>query len=922
MATHGVLRTFELDVLNPLFTLNSVNKSADDSKNIGFAGYYNNGGTKMSGIFRDASDGGVWKLFNNFENVGNLKLANAHALNSIASAYYGDLSLKNIAAVGNAAVSGNLSVTQNAAISGALAVTQDATVSGNIFASNNATIGGLTTTDSLIVNTNATISNAEIPDLYTSNFEVTTLAQINALQVILDASIGDNLSVLNAAEVGSLHVNADAAVSGNLSVTQNAAISGALAVTQDATVSGNIFASNSATIGSLTTTDSLTVNANAAVDGSLSVNNAAEVGSIHVNANAAVSGNLSVTQNATLQGNLSVSNLAQVGILDVYSNANVYGTMTVGNTSYLNATYASYLDSSSSLNVLNAANVGSLSVNSNATVNGMLTTNANANIAGALTVSDAADVGGSLTVHNFADVYGTLTVHSDTFLLSNLHVDTGKVSAFFAEVSGSSRTQYLEVNVDATIDHDLFVSGNAVIAHLVANSITTDNLHVVVDTAIDGNLTVAHLAEVDSLDVNVNAFVGGYLSVNQNADISGNLSVTHAAIVSGDFTASQNATVSGNLSVAQDAAIAGHLSVANSSTLHDVSVLGDLTISGTLIALDAQSLQVRDNFIISNNQDDPNSTAYTIDSGFVVNRRPAALDSGEAIACSGSYSSGATALASPTIPSPYNDVAANYFYDWYVSDTSNTEWHKVVSSTQFTPATPGTITLDAGFSSSISGFNLWRTQKAGLIWNESEDAFVAAQLPRLANYGNVLISDLSTSVTDGSAFNYTNIKGKNITATGSLAVGANAAIGGNLAVAANADIVGSVNVTKDISATNATITGSLTVSGALDMPINPVKVLYHTSGSLNLTNNDIIANSIVVCNAPEDIVVTLPDMSSYTDTQACVVRIINKAGSNTVTVNSHNGATIEANVYSYVLNSKYDKLSMVSLGSGDWTIIG
>jgi hypothetical protein len=121
----NTVSTSSLNVDNPMIFLGSNN--AADSIDLGIVGEYTSSGTKYTGLVRDASDSGVYKLFSGISNEP------ANTVN-FSGATYSTLQVGTLKAVDTTASSSNTT--------GALIVSGGAGISGQVTAS-----GALKTTD-------------------------------------------------------------------------------------------------------------------------------------------------------------------------------------------------------------------------------------------------------------------------------------------------------------------------------------------------------------------------------------------------------------------------------------------------------------------------------------------------------------------------------------------------------------------------------------------------------------------------------------------------------------------------------------------------------------------------------------------------------------------------------------------------------
>jgi hypothetical protein len=104
-------QTDEVDINNPIFRVGTaVDNTFTDTQDIGFFGQYYDSVIKYTGLFRDASDGGKYKLFTGLQALPVVSSGSA-LVNTAGTGYaLADLDLQNFHAFGDAIVEGNLTV--------------------------------------------------------------------------------------------------------------------------------------------------------------------------------------------------------------------------------------------------------------------------------------------------------------------------------------------------------------------------------------------------------------------------------------------------------------------------------------------------------------------------------------------------------------------------------------------------------------------------------------------------------------------------------------------------------------------------------------------------------------------------------------------------------------------------------------------
>ena len=112
MSLFQYVETREFEIHNPIFRVASiVDNTNTDIQDIGFFGqYYDGSNVCYTGLFRDANDNGTFKLFSGLQSIPTVSEPNALVDTNGTGYTLADLDIKNIQAMGNAIVDGNLTV--------------------------------------------------------------------------------------------------------------------------------------------------------------------------------------------------------------------------------------------------------------------------------------------------------------------------------------------------------------------------------------------------------------------------------------------------------------------------------------------------------------------------------------------------------------------------------------------------------------------------------------------------------------------------------------------------------------------------------------------------------------------------------------------------------------------------------------------
>ena len=405
----------------------------------------------------------------------------------------------------------------------------------------------------------------------------------------------NDVSVANIDSSGNMYLKGDFDICGVLNLKENLDVSGSVHIKNDLTVDGNVFVDSSLQVQGnyVFIENDLSVNGTANFRSDVSINQNLTVdGFLHVIKNVDISGNLTVEEkttinnNADIKGDLSIlgnftANNQTTGTLDISGNANIGGDFTVD---------------------------GNVDISNNLTVDGILfiselpKTTGNVNfeenvfIERDLSINQSAIIDGSLNVGADVSINGLLTVDNDVNILGTLFVDGS-----FNTTSDISLTGDLKIQQDLSVNNNIDVSGN----------ITIDNISYLRDASMSGNLTV--LGELNSNFLNIDGSVNiesdatftENLFINGNLDVCENLTVIRDTLIDGNLTTStgivnKDLEVLGSIFVNKDVSFNIDLSVNNTLYCYNLDVCGEIIAKNISIEnLDLNDLQV-DNFECTN----------------------------------------------------------------------------------------------------------------------------------------------------------------------------------------------------------------------------------------------------------------------------------------------------------------------------------
>ncbi len=349
-----------------------------------------------------------------------------------------------------------------------------------------------------------------------------------------------------------------------------------------------------------------------------------------------------------------------------------------------------------------------------------------------------------------------------------------------------------------------------------------------------------------------------------------------------------------------------------SLSVNNMTVGGDLVVSGTTTTVNVATLTVEDNIIISNS----GPANQKEDGGFVVRRTVAGVIA-DTPKESGTLDAAGT-TTTVTLPANHNTTAdnnVNYYKGWVI-DINGTDSAVIASSTAPGDGNPVVLTLATAISApaGTEPFELFNKQYVGMIYDESTDKVTMYGFPRedteavintsggtsgnLADYVDLYAASLGTSggITSGTGITATTgnivassgnvtasgtVSGNVVTSTTTVTAGTGitsttgniVASSGNItassgtvsgnAVTSTTTVTAGTGVTittgnLTVSSGNANITGNLSVSGAIQGPVRiDDNILAINTGPLNnLTDGGFVvqrsAANVVAADTPKE----------------------------------------------------------------------
>lgn len=527
-----------------------------------------------------------------------------------------------------------------------------------------------------------------------------TLASGTGLAVTADATVGGTLAVTGTTSVGDTLSLTKASGTG-LAVTANATVGGDLTVTGALDTTGILTGVNITSSGVLTAAGpnvAFAVTNNATVGGTFAVTGATSVGALTGSSSADFTGTVSclapsgtglaVTKNATIGGTLAVTGVSTLtGAVTASSTITSSGVITVNesvtNVGLRNEGICEFVGEVKCLEATGTA----------------LTVSGNATIAKQLTLS-------KVTAADYAlDSYGNAKFRDDVEVLENLSV-TG-TSTLTGDLSAVVGTFSDVLTANKASGTGLSVTNNAVVGGTLSAGATTLASGSVTDTlVVNGLLTAAKAGQLA-------------LSVTGNATVGGTLAVTGATTLNGDATM-DSCTVTNAVTINQASGTGLDVVNANARIGGDLTVVGNMIVSGTTTTVNTETLTVSDNIIVVN--ETPLSSK---DSGIVMQRYSADI-AGDSAKEAGTLDGAGTSVA--TLPSGLTGAADEYYAGWYIKITNDSPSGALDQVRKITGYTHSTreIDVDSDWTTqpdATSTFNLYNRPFVGLTYDESADEF-------------------------------------------------------------------------------------------------------------------------------------------------------------------------------------------------------
>ena len=555
-----------------------------------------------------------WQNHSILANSGQINLTFSPCGSRVQLSLLPDVTINSSLIVGNSSV--NSVVNSTSVSTSNLAATNAITVGSNVTVNTTSFFVGNSTVNTVVNSASVTASNLAALNTIVVGSEITVNTSsffvgnstVNAVVNSSSLSIGNSLINATSVSVGNSSAN---------SIINSTAVSAtSLLVGSNVTVNTSSFFVGNSTVNSV-------VNSTSVTSQSVSTSNLAATNTITVGSNVSINTSTIFVGNSTVNTTIQAGNIALQGTqLTLGSNVVLTDTtLTVGNSS-VNAVVNSTSVSTGNLFATNVITVGSnVTINTsallipllnvgNSTVNSVLTsTSLTTNTANVLFVT----VGSNVTVNVSSFFVGNSTVNTtiqsaNIALGSNVVLNDTSLSIGNSSVNTSiNSTSITAINVfsQSVNTVSIYVSNTAeVVGSITARAnVTVNGALVVANTAQLGNTTITGFITVGNSTVNsainstsvsaTSLLVGSNVVVNTSAFFVGNSSV--------------NAVLT-----ATTLDVDGTVTATNGSFV-DLSVSGNLTVTGTLTTLDTVNLVVQDPMLKLANG---NSSTDLLDVGF------------------------------------------------------------------------------------------------------------------------------------------------------------------------------------------------------------------------------------------------------------------------------------------------------------------
>ena len=490
------------------------------------------------------------------------------------------------------------------------------------------------TTNTLIVQSNATLSNVYVSGLVTVNnkFDVYDTATFHSNVVFL-ASASTPLNVS-----GPLEVQNYANFHSNVIVTGSTMLSNTLDVYFPANIQSNLVVTGYTTLSNTLNVynptnlrSNLVVSGNTIMSNSLDVYNPTNIRSnLTITGPTIMSNTLDVFNQAILRSNLTVTgSTTMCNTLDIYNQVNLRSNLYVTGPSTLSNTLDVYNQTtirsnlyvtgpstlSNTLDVYNQVNLRSnLYVSGPSTMSNTLDVYNSTNLRSNLVVTGKTTLSNTLDVYNPTNLRSNLVITGPTTMSNTLDVyNPTNLRSNLVVTGPTTMSNTLDVYNQTTLRSNLYVIGPTTMSNtLDVNNQTTlrSNLYVIGPAIMSNTLNVYNETNLQS-----NLTVSGATTMNNTLDVYSYTNIRSNLIVTGPTT------LSNTLDVYNTTTVKSNLQVSGMTEMTDIFASGDTTLNGN-VNIDGQGIfQVQVASIFSSNLScDGNAAFNNIDfSGSLTN---------------------------------------------------------------------------------------------------------------------------------------------------------------------------------------------------------------------------------------------------------------------------------------------------------------
>jgi microcystin-dependent protein len=238
--------------------------------------------------------------------------------------------------------------------------------------------------------------------------------------------------------------------------------------------------------------------------------------------------------------------------------------------------------------------------------------------------------------------------------------------------------------------------------------------------------------------------------------------------------------------------------------LRNLTISGDLTISGTTTTINSTQINIKDNILQLNS-----GPVGTYDSGLIIQRYQTSNDTniGDIVNETAKENYTASSVTINTIVLPSNANSNNNYYNgWWIKIQSATTGSNQVRQVSSYNGSTKTITLSSNFTTLPTGtisVNLYNKAFSNLIWQESNKRFITSYTAQDVSAGILTILDYADLATNNLNILSTT-DSTNSTTGGSLTISGGASIAKKLFIGTDLSIGGTLTINNTLVTATAT----------------------------------------------------------------------------------------------------------------------